>query len=70
MSYGARIADGRQVELCDECGFDGRDVVDDAAELAAVCGRLAALVDERQEHQSALGPRSSLRRSTCSIPSK
>jgi hypothetical protein len=32
-----------------ECGFDGRDVVDDAAELAAVCGRLAALVDERQD---------------------
>jgi hypothetical protein len=48
MSYGARIAGGRQVELCDECGFDGRDVAGDAAELVAVCGRLAALVNERK----------------------
>ena len=56
MSYGARIADGRQVELCDECGFDGRDVADDAAELVAVCGRLAALVDERQDASERPGP--------------
>ena len=56
MSYGARIADRRQDELCEECGFDVRDVADDAAELAAVCGRLATLVDERQDASERPGP--------------
>ena len=45
MSYGWRTVDGRSIEICDECGFDARDVRNESADLAVVLDRLAALDD-------------------------
>lgn len=43
MSYGWREVDGVAVEVCDECGFDAREVADERTAFAAVFGRLADL---------------------------
>jgi hypothetical protein len=51
MSYGWRTVDRRDVEICDECGFDGRDVRNESADLAEVLGRLAALDDRHDAHR-------------------
>lgn len=51
MSYGWRRVDddggieGGLVELCDECGFDARDVADEGAGLLAAMARLEELSD-------------------------
>jgi hypothetical protein len=45
MSYGWRTVDGRDIEICDECGFDARDVRNESADLAEVLEGLAALDD-------------------------
>ncbi|RHW24271.1 hypothetical protein D0Z08_25505 [Nocardioides immobilis] len=45
MSYGWRELDGVAVEVCDECGYDGREVVDGDAALAAALAALAGLLD-------------------------
>jgi hypothetical protein len=51
MSYGWRTVDGRDIEICDECGFDAREVRDESAELAEVLDRLAALDDRHDAHR-------------------
>src|SRR5262245_8862258 len=51
MSYGWRTVDGRDVEICDECGFDGRNVRNESADLAEVLDRLAALDDKHDAHR-------------------
>jgi hypothetical protein len=51
MSYGWRTVDGRDVEICDECGFDGRDVGNESVDLAEVLDRLAALDDRHDAHR-------------------
>lgn len=43
MSYGLRDLDGQQVELCDECGFDGRDERDLARSFEAASDSLQRL---------------------------
>ena len=45
MSYGWRTISGRDVELCDECGYDARLVDDEGRELDAVFTALAGLCD-------------------------
>lgn len=44
MTYGLRDIDGRRVELCDECGFDGREQIDLPARLAVGYSALSLLV--------------------------
>ena len=44
MSYGLRDFDGVRVELCDECGFDGREPRDLASALAQAFASLQQLV--------------------------
>jgi hypothetical protein len=44
VTYGLRDIDGRRVELCDECGFDGREEIDTAARLAVGYSTLRLLV--------------------------
>jgi hypothetical protein len=51
MSYGWRTVDGRDIEICDECGFDAREVGDESADLAEVLDRLAALDDRDDTHR-------------------
>jgi hypothetical protein len=51
MSYGWRTVDGRDIEICDECGFDARDVRNESAELAEVLERLAAFDDRPDAHR-------------------
>lgn len=43
MSYGWRTTETGVVELCDECGFDARDVVDQTAGLHAAIADLQRL---------------------------
>jgi S-DNA-T family DNA segregation ATPase FtsK/SpoIIIE len=43
MSYGWRPIASQMVELCDECGYDGRVVVDQASAVAAAIATLDAL---------------------------
>ena len=50
MSYGLRDLDGVRVELCDECGFDGREPRGLATALADVYATLAQL----SRHQDAV----------------
>ena len=45
MSYGWRDVEGTYVELCDECGFDSRQVTDDLGDLDATFVALAGLCD-------------------------
>ena len=56
MSYGLRLLAGEPVELCDECGFDAREVVEVVPELVAVAVALDAQrhrpgFDERPEEE-------------------
>jgi hypothetical protein len=44
MSYGWREIDGVAVEVCDECGFDTRTVLDEDLAFASAYGALADLV--------------------------
>jgi len=44
VSYGWRRQDGIVIEICDECGFDGRRTADPAAGLRAVLGAMEALL--------------------------
>jgi hypothetical protein len=57
VSYGWRRQDGLVVEICDECGFDGRRVADVAGGLRVVLGALDVLlrdhdVDRRPEPET------------------
>lgn len=47
MTYGLREMNGRVVELCDECDFDGREDTDIASRLAAGLSTLMSLVVRR-----------------------
>jgi hypothetical protein len=47
MGYGWRESGAELVELCDECGFDARDVADDHSALVAALEALAALLDHQ-----------------------
>ncbi|MBI1379404.1 MAG: hypothetical protein GC157_18295 [Frankiales bacterium] len=51
MTYGLRELDGRLAELCDECGFDGRDEYDPAERLAAGYAALAVLAGHEDAHR-------------------
>lgn len=53
MSYGLRLIDSVPVELCDECGFDAREVVDLVQELVAV---LTALGEQRHRPHHDVSP--------------
>jgi hypothetical protein len=44
VSYGWRRQDGVVVEICDECGFDGRRTADPAVGLRAVLSAMEALL--------------------------
>lgn len=56
MTYGLRGMDGRLVELCDECGFDGREDTDLAGRLTAGYSTLASLLTrEGSEHRPSEG---------------
>jgi hypothetical protein len=44
MSYGWRELDAVSIEVCDECGFDTREVENEDAALAAAFAALAELV--------------------------
>jgi len=57
MSYGLRDLNGARVELCDECGFDGREQRDLAVALTAVFATLERLTghedaDRRPEEET------------------
>ncbi|MEZ5116114.1 MAG: hypothetical protein R2737_07590 [Candidatus Nanopelagicales bacterium] len=57
MTYGIRDVDGRLAELCDECGFDGREAMDLRGRLTAGYAALADLArhadaDVRPEAQT------------------
>lgn len=43
MTYTWHTVDGRMAELCDECGFDARELVDGADEAARLDAAYAAL---------------------------
>ena len=49
MSYGLRDLGGVRVELCDECGFDGRE----PRELAAAFAEAYAALEQLSGHQDA-----------------
>lgn len=50
MTYGIRDVDGRLAELCDECGFDGREAMDIHARLAAGYTALGDLARHADAH--------------------
>src|SRR6476661_5420542 len=57
MTYGLRDLDGGRVELCDECGFDGREVRTLNTAFAGVYAALAQLhghpdADRRPEEET------------------
>ena len=51
MSYGLRDFDGERVEVCDECGFDGREPRDLATALAEVYASLVQLKCHPDAHR-------------------
>lgn len=48
MTYGLRDINGRRVELCDECGFDGREHIDLSARLAGGYSALERLLTREE----------------------
>ena len=50
MTYGIRDVDGRLAELCDECGFDGREAMDLQGRLTAGYTTLADLARHADAH--------------------
>ncbi len=61
MTYGLREMNGRLVELCDECGFDGREDTDLAGRLRAGYSTLVSLLTrEGSEHRPSEGTWSGL----------
>lgn len=50
MTYGGRVWNGSEIEICDECGFDTRSVSSEGDAFAAVYGALAALVNDAERN--------------------